>query len=197
MVGAGEHHARVTAHALGRAGTGKEQIAVTFSVEEDGKTSSITWYGYFTDASYAVTERALQALGWDPAAHDYAFHELNGSEVLVGAEASIVVEEDVNRDGNPVMKVRWVNQPGGGVALKERMSDDEAKTFASTLRKKIIAAKGQAPAPAGRSSAPPAGRGSAKTTRHGGPALAAQSAARRSAAAEEPPPHTDDDNIPF
>lgn len=197
MLRSGEYTARVTAHAMGRASTGKEQIAVTFSVEDGDKVSSITWYGYFTDAAYPTTEKALQSLGWDPAANDYAFHELNGTEALVGAEASIVVEEDVNQDGNPVSKVRWVNAPGGGVALKERMSDDEARSFASQLRKKLIASKGQAPAPAARSSAPPAGRAAAKTTRHDGPALAAQSAARRSAAAQEPPPHRDDDNIPF
>lgn len=164
MVSAGQKFAKVTAHALGRAGTGNEQIAISFDVEGEG---SITWYGYFTDAAYKTTERALIALGWNPEENNYAFDQLNETEILVGAEAMLVCEDDEDQEGRPVVRVRWVNSPnGGGVALKERLTAEEASSFAANLRKRIIATKG----PGASKARPAAGRAPA---RRGAPAAAA------------------------
>lgn len=138
----GTHEARVIATAIGRTGTGKEQIAVTF---EDEAGNQSTWYGYFTEASLERTMKTLtEALGWDAAADDHRIDALHNSDTLVGHRAQLVVEDEEYQN-KVTAKIKWVNSLGGGAPLKEQMNDMEAKDFASNLRKRLLAKGGAKP----------------------------------------------------
>ena len=136
----GTHDARVISSALGKASTGKEQLAILF---EDPSGNRLTWYGYFTESAWGTTERALQALGWDPAENDYRFMDLHETALLVDRHANIVVEAEVNQETGEVRnRVRWVNKPGDGLALKERMTPEDAASFSASIRQRLIASRG-------------------------------------------------------
>ncbi len=140
IIQAGRHDVTVADHQLGRSGTGTPHIAVRF---EDEHGAGITWYGYLTDGALNSTLKALDALKWDTAVHDGRIDSLNGTGVLVGTQATIVVEnEEYKGEWHP--KVKWVNELGGGGSA-ERMDAAEASSFAVDLRKKILAAKGPRP----------------------------------------------------
>lgn len=142
----GRNEVTVADHALGRTSKGKEQIAVTFA---DDSGDRIVWYGFFSEKAIETTEKALTAIGWNPTENGWRIEELNGTNRLVGNPASIVCEEDTY-EGKTRLKVRWVNTPGGG-ALREVMTDDEAKAFGESLRKQNVSSYGAAK---GRESAP-------------------------------------------
>lgn len=152
VIGIGRHDVQVISHVLGRSGTGTPHIAVLF---EDVNGDRITWYGYLTDKALERTIESLQILGWDPAEHGGDLSSLNGTDLLAGAECEVVVEAE-SYEGETRMKVRWVNQRGGG-GLGAPMDASEAATFASQLRGKIMGAAkpmpskepGPAKAPAG------------------------------------------------
>lgn len=139
VIGIGTHLVRVVSHVLGKSGTGTPHIAVLF---EDVNGDRVTWYGYLTDKAMERTVASLQVLGWDPVADNGLVNRLNGTQALVGAEAEIVVEME-EWEGKPTAKVKWVNRVGG--SLGEGMAEEEAGTFAASLRQKILsAAKPQA-----------------------------------------------------
>jgi len=133
----GTYRGVVTSTDLAKTKSGKEQIAIRFQFENG---ESLSWYGFFTEAAFRMTEKALDALGWNPADNDYRFHELNGTTVLNGAEADCVVEVETTDDYGTQTRIRWVNRVGGGMV--ERMEEDEAARFAAEIRKKCIAWKG-------------------------------------------------------
>lgn len=148
----GRYRGTVTGSALGTTSTGNPQIAIGFDVhlrDEDGRTLSLpmTWYGFFTDKTYEQTDKALQALGFDVATQD--LETLNPDEPsdtpICGAEASLVLEHD---DQGRIL-IRWVNKPGGGLALRDRMDRGQAASLAKQMRAKMLAARGP-----GRASAP-------------------------------------------
>lgn len=141
----GRYRGTVTGSALGTTSTGKPQIAVGFDVhltDEDGRALSLpmTWYGYFTEKTYELTDKALMALGFDVSTQD--LETLNPDEPsdtpIYGAEASLVLEPD---DKDRII-IRWVNKPGGGLALKDRMDRGEAASLAKQMRAKMLAARG-------------------------------------------------------
>lgn len=135
IIGIGRHAVRVVSHILGRSSTGTPHIAVLF---EDAAGDRITWYGYLSDAAMERTLHSLQVLGWNPLQDDGRIDRLNGTEALVGAEAEIVVESEVY-NGEARMKVKWVNEVGGG-GLGEGMAPDDANAFAASIRAKILSA---------------------------------------------------------
>lgn len=152
VIGIGRHAVQVVSHQLGRSGTGTPHVAVLF---EDVNGDRITWYGYLTDAAMESTLKALSAIGWDPMKFDGRIDSLNGTDLLKGVEAEIVVEME-EYQGKPRPKVRWVNEPGGG-GLGDGMSADEATSFAAQLRAKVLGASKPRPngAPGPARSAPP------------------------------------------
>ena len=139
-IGIGRHEVQVVGHVLGRSGTGTPHVAVLF---EDINGDRITWYGYLTDKALERTVASLQILGWNPAEHGGDIASLNGTGILAGAEAEVVVEAE-EYNGDIQMKVKWVNERGGG--LGSGMGADEAATFASDLRAKIMGAAKPQPA---------------------------------------------------
>lgn len=121
---------------LGVAGTGTEQIKVTFEITQEGprKGEQHDWFGYFTDATTQRTLDALEYAGWDG-------DSLEHPQGLGRLECEIVLgEEEYN--GENKIKVQWVNRPGG-VGMKNVMTADEAKTFNDRMRSEIAARKAE------------------------------------------------------
>ncbi|MCE9637712.1 MAG: hypothetical protein K8T90_18590 [Planctomycetes bacterium] len=198
----GRYIGTVTSSCLGRAGNGTEQIAIGFDVHlgVDQQSVPMTWYGFFTDKAWETTEKALRALGWDPAEHDYQLDALNPQDPydtpIKGAEAQLVLEHEDDGEGGQRIRIRWVNSVNGGLVVKERMDPGTAAEFSQTLRSRLIAQRGpqtprrSAPTPTRPPAGPPPSR-TAVAPRSPGPA--------RPAPAPAPPPPDDVnfDDIPF
>lgn len=156
--------ARATHGMLGYTAGGKEQIAVELLIlEGEHEGERLSWYGYFTEGTFARTLESLRLLGW----RGDDLSDLSGIDE--NAVSIVVDEEEYN--GERKVRVRWINAPGG-LALKEPMTSDQAKAFAAKMRGRVLAlSKGngakQPPQPAPRPTKPSAGH--------------------------EPPPHSDDD----
>lgn len=161
LMGVGVHSSHVVSHQLGRSSKGTPHVAVLFENEEG---EHITWYGYLSDAALEYTLATLAVLGWDPIENDARVDTLNGTELLVGAQADLVIEtEEYNGEHRP--KVKWVNRPGGG--LGEGMAAEDANAFAVSLRQKILSA--QRPKPnAAPGAAKPAAKPAARTPARAG-----------------------------
>ncbi len=132
MLNPGTYVAKPVQAVLAKTSTGKEQVAVEFELtEEDVRGQRITWYGFFTDGTFDRTIEGLRACGWE--GDDLSnLSSINGS-----VEASIVIEHE-EYQGHVKARVRWVNK-AGGVAVKDRIPDDEAKRFAAKMRGRISA----------------------------------------------------------
>ncbi len=132
MLNPGTYTAKPIQAVLAKTSTGKEQVAVEFElIEEDVRGQRITWYGFFTEGTFDSTIEGLRACGWE--GDDLSdLSSVNGS-----VEASLVVEHE-EYQGNVKARVRWVNK-AGGVAVKDRIPDDEAKRFAARMRGRISA----------------------------------------------------------
>ena len=147
-VAPGKYIGTVTASALGVSGTGSEQLVIGFDVETPDGVVSMTWYGYFSEKSLDITTKALKAVGWDLAEHDFDLNPLSPSEPsetpIKGDQALLVIDYEVDqRDGSRRSKIKWVNDvSSSGLAVKERMEPTAAKAFTTGLRARLIAHAG-------------------------------------------------------
>jgi hypothetical protein len=133
MLDAGTYRAKAIEAALGETDTGKEQIAVRFSLL-DCENQEITWYGYFTDKTLETTFKALRTAGWKG-------QDLMDLSDLCGREDApevFLVVEHETYEGKTTAKVRWVNG-AGGLALKKALDPNKAKTFAARMKGQIAA----------------------------------------------------------
>ena len=148
----------VVSSGLGVASTGTEQIAVLFEYVKDGEPRRITWYGSFTEKGMEWADKGLAAIGWDPVANTYAYNILNGDDPatnpIIGKKAKLVLDYDMDLDGNDRLKVKFVNSLGGGLGLKERMSAEDAQGFAARMRARAGGAPVSAPKPKPAPAAP-------------------------------------------
>lgn len=139
---AGHQKARAREWALGRAGTGTEQVAVDFELVETGE--HITWYGSLSDKAFDRTIESLRHCGWEG-------DDLSDLAGLNTNEVSLDIDWD-DYNGERRLRVNWVNRPGG-VALKDQMSNDEARAFALRMKSRI-ASIGKTPKPRQPAAAP-------------------------------------------
>ena len=153
----GTYRARPLTAVLGFTQSGSPQIAVEFGIV-DPPGERIVWCGYFTDKTWERSEDALRHCGWmGNDISEFAY----GNPLPAGfdREVELVVEEELNLNGQLVAKVRWVNS-GQGVALRNVMTTAQATTFAQELKAKMLLrakSAGAKPAPAPRPApAPPA-----------------------------------------
>ncbi len=181
LISEGTFRARATEGALGFTSKGSEQIAVSLQLldgPDEGK--AITWYGYFTDKTMDRTLESLRLLGW-------ASDDLSDLTGIDQQNVHIVVEHETDNDGVVRARVRWING-GGGVQLKERMNEGEAKSFAAKMKGRVLAYKME------KGSPPPAQRPAAAAGRSIPPAANSGGQSRDFA----PGPTPDNaDNIPF
>jgi hypothetical protein len=177
MIAPGRYRARGVEAALGMTGTGKEQVAILLRVVEEGGENhgaELTWYGYFTEKTAERTLESLRHLGWTG-------DDLTDLSGIDANEVSIVVEHEEGQDGKLRARVQWINAPGGGLAMKDRLDGAAAKAFATRMRGMAIASRDKQRAQAGAAN---------------GPRPAAQPRPRAAAAGGGDPGFGDDD-IPF
>jgi len=170
----GRYDAWIVQSGLGWTKDQKPQVAVRFDVPNVGY---ITWYGSFSQAAYEWTEKKLQALGWDPAAAG-AFEMLADPGYLIdlavkkygeeSCHASITVKQE-EYNGKWSWKVAFVDPPGGGELLVEKMDPNQAKSFEQAMRSAIRGGRvnsqtrSAAAAPPARAPGAPPPRGRALT----------------------------------
>lgn len=170
----GKYRGRAVSWGLGEASTGSEQVAIEFVVMdvEGVEGPHITWYGYFTDAAFPHTMKALRTCGWQG-------DQLTDLTGLDANDVQLVIENETGQDGRVYPKVRWVNPAhAGGLALKAPLSGDKAKVFAAKMRSRIAAFD----------QSEGLGGGKSKTAR--------PSSRAGGVLSPEPPPH-DESDIPF
>lgn len=156
---------------LGEASTGSKQIGVDLQLlEGPDQGKHITWYGYFSDATFERTIESLQLLGWE--GDDLS--DLRGIDRL---EVSIVIEDEPDLQGELHSRVKWINGQGG-IAMKNKLDVGSAKAFAAQMKGRIVAMKQKS----GGSSAP---------------ATRAPQQQRPTPAATHVMDSPSDDNIPF
>lgn len=192
MIPMGTWRARATEGALGFTQNGSEQVAVALVMEPDQRDDvdglTITWYGYFTEKTEDSTLKALRTLGWST--DDIS--DLSGITDNI-VEVVIVHEED--QDGTERARVRWINAPGGrgGVAMKDRMDESAARSFAERMRGKAMASRATTPPRAAAPAAAPATRAPAAAA----PSRQRATAKRQDPARTAPTTAPADDDIPF
>jgi len=140
----GHYKARAVEGDFGVAGTGTKQVAVLFQIADgESQGEHITWYGYFTPSTSERTIESLRHCGCT-----FPGDDLTNLDGLTSNEVGLVLEEDVDQhgqpkvdeDGNPLVRVRWVNR-GAGVALGTRMTAADKKAFAAEMRGYVLGSK--------------------------------------------------------
>jgi len=198
MIPAGNWRARGVTAALGYTKDDNDQIGVelVFSPDQDEDVDGqhITWYGYFTEKTEASTLKALRTLGWST--NDFC--DLTGIDAN---EVQVVVVHEEGMDGVTRARVRWINPLGGtGLAMKAKMSDDQARAFAERMRGKVLASAKAVPQPSAAPASSPAATAArraaapAQTTTRATPGRSRKAAAGGDAAAQAA---ADTDDIPF
>ena len=161
----GHYKARAIDGDFGVAGTGTKQAAVSFEIADgEAKGQRITWYGYFTPSTSERTIESLRHCGCT-----FPDDRLDNLEGLSSNEVVLVLEEDgTDENGDPRVKVRWVNRLGGGVALGTRLSEQEKRALAAEMRGFVVASRakagGAAPTPNAARTPPLASRPAQSTS---------------------------------
>lgn len=142
MIDKGTYRAVPVDAALGKTGTGNEQIVVMFELA-DQSGRRIGWYGYFTDKTFDRTVESLRHLGWTG---DNLADFTAGLPADANQEVEIVIDHEPDQEGNDRARVRWINS-GRGVAVKDRLDEDQARAFGAQMRGRIAAMQGRRPSP--------------------------------------------------
>jgi hypothetical protein len=148
---AGKYKARASAVAMGVASTGNEQIIISFSLDTG---DSISWYGYFSERAWERTVESLRICGWT--GEDLSDFDAGQLAGLDTHDVELVVEQEVDMEGVPRARVRWINTlRGSGILVKQPLAGADLKGFAAKMKGKILAldkSSGTKPArPASRS----------------------------------------------
>ena len=133
MISEGKHRAVAVASDIqfGKTGTGTNQIAVPFAIEDGPDAGSvITYFGFFSEAARDRTIESLRRCGW------------TGDDLRdlgpMNRPVEIVVEHD-EYNGKVRPKVKWVNSLGG-VKLKDQLDESEMDSFADEMKSIISGA---------------------------------------------------------
>jgi hypothetical protein len=150
----GKHNARAVGGVLGTTGKNSEQVGVEFVFTDDGPNAGkhITWYGYFSDKTIDRTIESLRYAGWKGT-------DLSDLSDLSAEDTPVVqlVLELEDTEKGPRVKVRWVNRGGsGGVAIKDKMDEGSAKSFAERMKAHVLAYDQQKGTPTRAAPAKPA-----------------------------------------
>lgn len=128
MIAPGKYRAKALTAELGFAKSGNEQVLVNFQITEPGphQNHEIAWYGTVTENTAKRVIESLLLTGWDGQDYEY-FTGLGTNEV------SLVIEEEVDQQGKPRVRVKWINKIGGA-SLTNQMNPVERKTFAARMK---------------------------------------------------------------
>lgn len=118
--------------------TDREQVAVDLEIMDGPALGAhITWYGFFTDKTFDRTIESLRLLGWQG-------HDLSDLRGLGSTEATAVIADEPDENGEVRTRVKWINAIGG-IAMKNRMDIGAAKAFAERMKGRVLAQSQQAP----------------------------------------------------
>ncbi len=121
-----------------RASTGTAQVVMVFEVVEgDWAGRRLTWFGFFTDNSWARTVESLRYCGFQ----GDDLETVNRQDL--GHQVSICVEHQTTDAGKTYARVAWVNE-SGGVKLADPMTGDQVRMFAAQFRSRIAGLGGSA-----------------------------------------------------
>ena len=152
--------------------------------EYDG--AELVWYGYFTEKTEERTVEALITCGCT---------NLATLEGVTSNVVQLTVElEPHYLTGEPTSRVKWVNRLGG-VAMKSRMSDGQAKGLAARMQTKFQALSKKIANGSSSPNARPVSKATPHDPPHGPAHAPTPPPIDDFVLGDEPPPG--DDNIPF
>lgn len=109
----------------------KPQVAVLLEmVAGESIGEQVTWYGSFTENARKSTILGLRAIGWKG-------DDISNLTTVTG-EAECLIQIEPGQDGVARPRVRFVGRGGGGLAVKNRMTEDQKKAFAASLKGLIL-----------------------------------------------------------
>lgn len=108
---------------------GNPQVVIQLEVDVDGvEKRTMNYYGQLTDGATEHTLKALVACG-------ITDNDLT-APVTKGKEVSVVVDADTDKDGNPRMKISWINKPMGlGTPMDEIKAKSVLNKYSGMLAK--------------------------------------------------------------
>lgn len=171
--------------ALGQTKSGTDQVQVVFEIRDpaDGFSARVSWFGFFTEKAFGITDAGLKALGFDLAANGWNLELLNSQESpILGVEAQLVIEME-EYEGKRRPRIKFINRPGQS-SIRGRLDAAEVKSMAARVRASM--GSGAAPAPAAAPGAP-----SRAAARGQAPAQAPAQAPKQT------PAQINDDEVPF
>lgn len=143
----GRHRARAVKAELGFTQTGKEQVAITFDLL-DLPGQRIPYYGLFIteilgNAKRSQCDQTMEALrncGWNT-------DDVSDLQGITDNEVELVIDTETNQRGESRLRVKFVNAPGSGSALKTVMPDAQKGAFAARMKAAALASRAKAPPP--------------------------------------------------
>lgn len=153
LIPPGRYRARAIDAGYGTSSKGTEQVAILFELlDPPYQGQSRTWYGYFLEdkrdkGRKTQAERAVEAMR--VCGCTFPRGDLTNFEGLGTTEISITIQHETDDKGVVRDRIRFVNAPGAGLALGNRMDDAAKKSFAQRFRGLALAS-----APAGGTVAP-------------------------------------------
>lgn len=150
----GRHRARAIKAELGFTSTGKEQIAITFDLL-DLPGQRITFYGLFITEILGKAKRSqcdqtmesMRNCGWSN-------DDVTDPQGITDNEVELVIDSETGDDGVTRMRVKWVNSPNSGSALKTVMPDAQKGAFAAKMKAAALMSRAKAPPPGQQKKAP-------------------------------------------
>jgi len=141
----GKYIGKVIDGGLAKAGTGSEQAALLCELGGDGpeKGTKLTFYGYFSEKTVDSTIEALRNAGWQGT----DLEEVNRWKEVVPnppdvefviRQKPVLDPETGEETAETRPEVRFINRVAG-LGVKERLSPQEAQSFAQKMKGRLLA----------------------------------------------------------
>lgn len=176
MISSGNHKAKAIAGVFGGE-RAKEQVEVKFEITDGpDRGQTISWFGFFygsdADKEASNKKRSTESLlhaGWDGEFSEELRFAPDAEVVLVIEHEKVVKNNQVELDdhGQPKLRarVRWVNAPGGGLVMKDRLDKSGLADFKRRMSGIVIDTKKRL----GTSAQNGGGSGGSRVPARGGP----------------------------
>lgn len=116
--------------------TGNEEIRVLFGIEGgDASGQTITWRGYFTEATAERSIESLRYMGWTG-------DDITDIQGLDANEVQLVIKHE-QYEGKTQVKVAWVNR-AQSVYVGTPLDASKKQAFAQRMKGLVLATKGTA-----------------------------------------------------